>query len=195
MREADDRKMPTACHVHGLYGIRQCLRFGVGTLEHGSYMDEETVYEMSEMKKSAWVPTVCPGRLIRDLPESAIDRVEYRRSNLRLGIKLGMPILAGTDAGIVGVLNGCLPHELDEFMDAGMSSIEALAAATIHTARVMGIQSRKGAVEPGMDADLLVFNCAPDRMSFHDPVLVMKGGCIINGENYREGVFNGNWKV
>ena len=171
-----------ACHAHASAAVDQCLRFGVRSVEHGSYMlDEQLPRFISE--GAFWTPTICPGRLLDRLSEAARDRVTRRRNNIRLAIRLGVSIAAGTDAGIGGVPHGVLAHELDEFTDAGMTALQALRSATQQNAAMMGIDAFKGSLEEGKDADILVFDGDMESpgFSFHEPRVVIKAGTLVKG--------------
>ena len=182
VQEAQAAGFSVACHVHAAAAADQCLRFGVRSIEHGSYIKVEQLPEF--IKAGAyWVPTICPGRLVNGLSEAALDRVARRRSNLRHAINLGLNIAAGTDAGIGGVKHGCLAHELDEFMDGGMTPLQALRTATFQNAVMMGIEEKKGSLETGKDADILVFDgdISAPGFSFHNPELIIKAGALVKG--------------
>lgn len=177
-----------ACHAHAASAIDQCLQFGVRSIEHGSYMTEDQLPKFITAG-AYWVPTNCPGRMIKSLSEAAQDRVDRRRANLKKAIALGVPLAAGTDAGIGGVPHGSLAHELDEFIDAGMSPIQALRTASLQNAVMMGIESKKGSIDEGKDADLLVFDgdITNNKFSFHNPLMVIKAGSIVkNSLNGRQ---------
>jgi len=182
VHEARRAGFASACHAHAAAAVDQCLRFGVRSVEHGSYLHEEQLRQFIDTG-TYWVPTICPGRLVENLSEAAEDRVKRRRSNLRLAIKMGVAIGAGTDAGIGGVRHGTLAHELDEFTNAGMTALRALGAATLRNAFMMGVEARKGSIEAGKDADLLVFDgdIEAPRFSFHHPSIVIKAGTVVKG--------------
>jgi imidazolonepropionase-like amidohydrolase len=169
-----------ACHAHAAAAVDQCLRYGVRSVEHGSYLHPGQFPEFIRAGVF-WVPTICPGRLVSPLSEAAQDRVTRRRNNVRQAIGLGVAIAAGTDAGIGGVPHGTLAHELDEFIDAGMNVLQALHAATLQNALMMGLEAHKGSLDAGKDADLLVFDgdIADPAFSFHNPVIVIKGGAVV----------------
>lgn len=170
----------SACHAHSTKGIAQCITNKVRSIEHGSYI---TFAQVEELKNSGtyWVPTICPGRLLPELSEEAADRVKQRREKLKYAIAIGVFPIAGTDAGIGGAPHGCLAHELDEFMAGGMTTMEALQAATYNNAIMMGIERDKGALTTGTDADILIYerDLKEKGFSFHSPSVVIKGGIII----------------
>jgi imidazolonepropionase-like amidohydrolase len=178
--EARRAGLAVACHAHATAAVEQCLRFGVRSVEHGSYLLPDQLPHFISAG-AYWVPTICPGRLIDNLSEAALDRVTRRRSNVRLAIEMGVAVAAGTDAGIGGVAHGALAHELDELMDAGMTALQALRSACLLNAIMMGIETYKGSLEEGKDADLLVFDgdIEAPGFSFHNPSLVIKGGVVV----------------
>ena len=182
VEEARRAGFAVACHAHAAAAVDQCLRFGVRSVEHGSYLQPEQLPQFIHAG-AYWVPTICPGRLIDNLSEAALDRVARLRTNVRLAIRQGVAVAAGTDAGIGGVAHGALAHELDEFTDAGMTALQALRAATLLNASMMGIEARKGSLEEGKDADLLVFDGDIDVpfFSFHHPSVVIKAGAVVKG--------------
>lgn len=173
--------LTAACHTHAAAAVEQCMRFGVRSIEHGSYMERDQALRLASLPDCYWVPTVCPGRIISGLSEAALDRVARRRVNIRTVIQNGGNLVAGTDAGIGGLKHGCLPYELDEFMDAGMSAMEALRSATCLAAEMMNMEGKIGTVEAGADADLLIFRKGfeTEDFSFHEVSTVIKGGWIV----------------
>ena len=180
---AADAGFDVACHAHATEGIRQCLSYGVRSIEHGSYMSAEQVSALSQMENCYWVTTTCPGRLIKNLSEASTDRVLRRRANIKLSVKEGAKLIAGTDAGIGGVPHGVLAYEIDEFIDGGMSALKALRSATHLTAIMMRCEGKIGVIEDGADADILLLkgDIEEDGFAFHDPAAIIKGGRLIKG--------------
>jgi len=181
IKAAHSEGFDIACHAHATEGIEQCLNYGVRSIEHGSYMNSEQVQRLTQRGDCYWVPTVCPGRLISNLSEAAADRVKLRRENIRLAAKYNAKIVAGTDAGIGGVLHGSLPYELDEFMDAGMTPLKALKSATFLATELMRLERKTGVIEDEADADILLYSGDIEKpgFSFHNPAVVIKGGSIV----------------
>ena len=95
----------------------------------------------------------------------------------------GIPVLAGTDTGVTGVLLGISSQmELVLLVEAGLTTAEALAAATINPARAIGRGNEQGTVERGKLADLLVLDADPlaDIHNISKVHLVIKGGIASN---------------
>jgi imidazolonepropionase-like amidohydrolase len=91
---------------------------------------------------------------------SAVEQ-EARQLVRRFG-DLGVTLLAGTDLGVITLVPGFALHdELELLVEAGLTPREALAAATINPARVMGLSGTMGAIAPGQVADLLLLDANP----------------------------------
>ena len=107
------------------------------------------------------------------------DNLRYAKGNVRRALEAGIPVLAGTDTGVTGVLLGIASQmELVLLVDAGLTTAEALAAATINPARAIGRGNEQGTVERGKLADLLVLDADPlaDIHNIAKVHLVIKGG-------------------
>lgn len=107
------------------------------------------------------------------------DNLRHAKANVRRAVDAGIPVLAGTDTGMPGVLLGVSSQmELVLLVDAGLTTEEALAAATIHPARAIGRGNEQGTVERGKLADLLVLDADPlaDIHNIGKVHLVFKGG-------------------
>jgi len=84
------------------------------------------------------------------------------RANLRAVHDAGIPIVIGTDSPVPGVLPGITTLlEMQRHVEAGLTPIEAIRAATIDAQRVLGRDTRSGTIEPGKDADLILLYADP----------------------------------
>lgn len=134
-----------AAHAQGAGAIRAAVNAGVDSIEHGGLIDEDTARLMAS-KRVPLVPTLA--RLQNPkIREDTLARVRRAR-------ELGVPIVFGTDGGV-------LPHgenakEFASLLAIGMTPIEAIRAATIDAARLIGWEGRVGSIEPGFEADLVV---------------------------------------
>ncbi len=154
------RSQPVTAHAQSEQGIREAVRGGAASIEHGYGLTDELVDEMLE-RGTVLVPTLAvldrvpePGRASQE----AIDRkLRWRETGMRAvarAVEAGLPIGTGTDAGIV-------PHgrnlaELGLLVDVGMSPARAIHAGTLVSARTMGLGDHLGSVEPGKLADLVL---------------------------------------
>ncbi len=117
--------------------------------------------------------------------ESIRERYAAARANLLLMAQAGVKVVAGTDAGNSLVFHGAAVHrELELMVDAGLSPMEAIVAATRTAAEYLGQVDELGTIAPGKLADLLVVNGNPleDITSTKDIHLVVKNGVIVNRE-------------
>ncbi|KAF1986633.1 hypothetical protein K402DRAFT_332493 [Aulographum hederae CBS 113979] len=165
--EAARSDRAVTAHVHGAAGIRQALNAGVHCLEHGTYLDEELVDLMVEKDVMLVATRTIVLTIIKNLdilpPATRAKALETARHHLaayRLAIQRGVKIALGTDLG-VSVPNHPLSHgqagqELVHAVDAGMSPLEAIEAATANGPLTLGPRApRKGRIEEGWDADLI----------------------------------------
>jgi len=107
------------------------------------------------------------------------ENLRYAKDNVRRAFDAGIPVLAGTDTGVTGVLLGISSQmELVLLVDAGLTTAEALASATINPARAIGRGREQGTIERGKLADLLVLDASPlaDIRNVSKVHLVIKGG-------------------
>ncbi len=175
------------CHALGGPGLRTALEAGVDSIEHGCYLDEEPML-MAKMAAQGtfFVPTLTVYVYHR---ESASPHVRARAvalyphhvASVQRAIELGVPIAAGTDAGGHGHPKNAL--ELKSLVEAGLTPMQALRAATQWAAKCLGLERDLGTIEPGRLADLVVVNGSPltDVSLLLDPArieLVLKGGAV-----------------
>jgi imidazolonepropionase-like amidohydrolase len=188
---AKDYGYPVATHAHGADGMKRAIRAGVQTIEHGTYMDDEA---MALMKRNGtWlVPTISAGRFVADkAKEPGFFPEIVRPKALAIGPKIqdmfaraykgGVKIGFGTDTG-VGV-HGTNAREFEYMVEAGMPPLEAIRAATLSAATVMGWEDRLGALEAGKLADIVAVPGDPLR----DITTMMRVGFVMkDGVVYRK---------
>jgi imidazolonepropionase-like amidohydrolase len=178
-----------AIHSYGPTGVRDAVRAGADSVEHGADVDAETLQDMVK-RGTVWVPTVDHNRYYIDAsaeygfaPGSDVALKNYIERNqqsvvsaVRLGVKLGM----GSDA--VYSMFGQNTRELEWFVKAGMTPAQALAAATTTAAGLLGVSDRLGRVAPGYLADIVAVAGDPTadiRTLFTGVSWVMKDGRIV----------------
>jgi imidazolonepropionase-like amidohydrolase len=161
-------------HAQAAIGIKNAVRAGVRSIEHGIYIDDEALELMLE-HRTYLVPTlVAPLGVLRaadagvPIPEhvltKATDVVETHRDSIRRAAAAGVKIAMGTDAGVVP--HGTNLEELELMADLGMSPTDVLVATTKTAAELMGLDGELGTLEPGKRADLVVV--AGDALDFTD---------------------------
>src|SRR6185503_16688806 len=186
---AHGKNHPVAIHSYGPSGVKDAVRAGADSIEHGIDIDDETLSEMVE-RGTVWVPTIDHNRFYVDAkdefgfaPETIPPLLEYIQKNLEstrqafsAGVKIGM----GSDA--VYTMFGQNTRELGWFVKAGMTPLQALASATTIPAALLGHDRDLGAIEPGYFADIVAVEGDPvaDIGAVIDGVRwVMKGGVVV----------------
>jgi imidazolonepropionase-like amidohydrolase len=157
-----------AIHSYGASGVRDAVRAGADSVEHGADVDDETLAEMAK-RGTVWVPTVDHNRYYIDAKDeygfaegsdqalqNYIDRnFDAVRRAVKIGVKLGM----GSDA--VYSMFGQNTRELGWFVKAGLTPAQALATATTTAAALLGMDKEIGRVAPGFLADLVAVEGDP----------------------------------
>jgi imidazolonepropionase-like amidohydrolase len=157
-----------AIHSYGASGVRDAVRAGADSVEHGADVDDDTFKEMVA-RGTVWVPTVDHNRYYMDAkdefnfaPESQPllkDYIERNLESVRHAVKLGVKIAMGSDA--VYSMFGQNTHELEWLVKAGMTPVQALGAATTTAAALLGIDDHLGRVAPGYLADIVAIDGDP----------------------------------
>jgi imidazolonepropionase-like amidohydrolase len=153
-----------AVHAHGADGMNLALRLGADSIEHGTLMDAESI-RLFRANRSFYVPTLSTvnGYLerIRDNPNAyppevreKIDwRIRITGLSLRRAHEAGVRIAFGTDAGVSK--HGRNADEFALMVQHGMKPMEAIAAATVNAAELLGLADQVGSIEVGKSADLV----------------------------------------
>jgi imidazolonepropionase-like amidohydrolase len=175
------------CHALGGPGLRTALAAGVDSIEHGCYLDEDaTLLGQMAVQGTFFVPTLTVYVYHRESPaphvrERAVALHAHHVASVRRALELGVPIAAGTDAGGHGHPKNAL--ELKYLVEAGLTPMQALRAATQWAAACLGLEREVGTIEQGRLADLVLVEGDPldDVTLLLDPArveLVLKGGAI-----------------
>jgi len=159
---------PVAIHSYGASGVRDAVRAGADSVEHGADLDDATIQEMVT-RGTVWVPTIDHNRYYIDAkdefgfaPGSDVALKDYITRNLesaKKAVKAGVKIAMGSDA--VYTMFGQNTHELDWLVKAGMTPAQALASATTVPARLLKVDSELGRVATGYLADLVAVDGNP----------------------------------
>jgi imidazolonepropionase-like amidohydrolase len=162
--EAHKASRKVAAHAYSVEAIQNALDAGVDSIEHGSFVDEETAGRMRE-RGVYLVPTmsVYAAMSARGPELGAADYIQRKtaqvldasREAFRLALATDIPIAAGTDCGAPGHPHGTLPEELRLMVEAGGNPMQALRFATSAAAELLGIGDETGTLEPGRSADLV----------------------------------------
>jgi imidazolonepropionase-like amidohydrolase len=191
VRTAHTLGVKVAAHAHGTDGIDAALRAGVDSIDHGTFTRPSSV-ELFLEHDSWLVPTLLPGASVAQTMEGnpfftpAIrDKVREAsnasREGFALALEAGVNIAFGTDSGVT-------PHgrNADEFalmVEFGMTPAEALRAATVMTARLLGVDDELGTIEVGKLADLVVVDADPlaDIRALESVRAVVADGRVVKG--------------
>ena len=176
-----------ASHAIGGPGLRMSIEAGVDSIEHGSYLDEDPdLLKMMADKGIFFVPTLTVFIFHRKVgtPEAQIEARDFRQhhvQSIQKAMAVGVKVVAGTDAG--GWVHGNNAQELQCLVEAGMTPMEALVAATGWAAECCGLDKEIGTVQVGKIADLVVVDGDPlkDITVLQDKTrikLVMKEGKV-----------------
>jgi len=157
-----------AIHSYGPSGVRDAVRAGADSIEHGADVDDETLAEMAT-KGIVWVPTVDHNRYYIDAKDeygfaagsdvALKDYIERNLDSVRRAVKAGVKIGMGSDA--VFSMFGQNTRELEWFVKAGMTPTQALATATTTAAELLGMSDRLGRIAPGYLADIVAVEGDP----------------------------------
>jgi imidazolonepropionase-like amidohydrolase len=175
-----------AAHSIGSDGIAASLRAGVDSIEHGDgYTDE--LLEQTAKQGVYWCPTVMVGAYVA--PGRAgnwIKMVDLERKAFGQGVKKGVKIVLGTDAGGFPWTDPNLNEakEFHYYVDYGMTPMQAIRSATSLGAEMLGWSDRLGSVEPGKLADLVAVAGDPlaDIGELEHVRFVMKEGVVYKNE-------------
>jgi len=186
-----------AIHSYGPSGVKDAVRAGADSVEHGIDLDDETIAEMVK-RGTVWVPTIDHNRYYVDAkdefgfkPEAIAPLQDYIAKNLestRRAVKAGVKIGMGSDA--VYTMFGQNTRELEWMVKAGMTPAQALATATSTAAELLDQKDRLGRIAPGFAADLVAIEGRP-LDNINDVVngvrWVMKEGAVVVDRRPRPG--------
>jgi imidazolonepropionase-like amidohydrolase len=178
-----------AIHSYGASGVKDAVRAGADSIEHGIELDAETIGMMVK-QRTVWVPTIDHNRYYVDAkdefqfaPETIGPLKDYIQKNLdstRQAARAGVRLAMGSDA--VYSMFGQNTRELAWFVKAGLTPEQALQTATTISAEMLGQQDRLGRVAPGFLADLVAVEGNPlasiDAL-FTGVRWVMKDGAVV----------------
>ncbi|WKA51296.1 amidohydrolase family protein [Planococcus liqunii] len=190
----------TASHAQGTQGIQNAVRAGITTIEHGIFLDDETIELMIEYG-TVLVPTLAaPYYIVQNadsgaIPPHAVKKaifcLDAHQESFRKAVKAGVKIAAGTDAGTPFNLHGDFAKELELMHECGMPIRDIITSATYQAASALNVQDQTGSLEKGKVADFIVLSEDPeDNISaFRSVNAVYKGGNLVHGHPNEESVY------
>lgn len=156
-------------HAQAAPGIKNAVRAGIRSIDHGIYLDDEAIELMLE--RGTWlVPTLVAPRGVIDaadagasIPEASVTKarevVETHTASFAKAVAAGVKVAMGTDSGVTP--HGQNLRELGLMVDGGMTPMQAIVATTSSAAELMGLDDELGTIEPGKRADLVVVDGDP----------------------------------
>ena len=183
---AATRELRVAAHGHGTAGINLAARSGVASIEHGSYNDEES-HRIMRQNGTFLVPTIAVQDNIRKDIEDASGAMRDVMQNfldnhgpgMRAAHEAGVRIAAGSDAGVT--VHGNNARELELYVEFGLTPEDAIVAATVHGAELIGMEDELGTLEEGKLADIVAVTGNPleDISVLMNVAVVVKDGRVV----------------
>ncbi|MGE6256579.1 amidohydrolase family protein [Heyndrickxia sporothermodurans] len=186
------RGIKVMAHAQGAEGIKNAVRAGIHSIEHGIYLDDEAI-ELMLKHGTYLVPTLLApvsvleqGKNSNNMPEHAIQKslevIDIHHESIAKAYKAGVKIAMGTDAGVMP--HGTNLRELNLMCSIGMTPMEAIIATTKVASECMGWEDKLGTVEEGKLADLVIAKEDPiaNISSLEDQsniVTVLKDGKVV----------------
>jgi imidazolonepropionase-like amidohydrolase len=189
--EAHKLGRKVAAHAHGTQSIKDAIRAGIDSIEHSSLIDDEGIalakqhgtYLVFDVYNDDYI--LSEGAKVGMLPEfvekeKKIGRLQ--RENFRHAFQSGAKIAFGTDAGVYP--HGDNARQFSKMVEWGMKPIDAIQAATINAADLIGLPDKLGALETGHYADLIAVSGDPlsDVKVLESVKFVLKGGAVTRNE-------------
>lgn len=180
-----------AAHAHGTDGINAALRAGVDSIDHGTFLDADSV-RLFKRNGAYLVPTLLPGAKIPPQMEGNpffTDAIKAKANaaaaaslqNVKLAYDAGVNIAFGTDTGVTK--HGRNAEEFALMVQAGMSEMDAIRAATVATAELIGMTADLGTIEAGKIADIIAVDGNPleDITVLENVDAVIRDGKLVGG--------------
>ena len=185
--EAKKTDTRVTAHAHGALSIKQAIQSGVNSIEHASLIDDEGI-ELAKKYSVSLTMDVFNGDYINEMgekdgmPEEFLQKnretTDIQRENFEKAHKAGVKIVFGTDAGVYP--HGLNARQFSYMTKFGMTNIEAIQAATISAAEVLGMSQEIGRLDEGFFADIIAVSNNPlvDIRTLEDVQYVIKEGYL-----------------
>jgi imidazolonepropionase-like amidohydrolase len=161
--EARRRNATVLCHAYSAEGCRGAVRAGIASLEHGVFVDEDTL-DLMARRRTSFTPTMAAITGLLDssdpvLVERGREYVPVLQEALRTAHAKGVPIVAGTDT--FGTATQPVGKEVRLIAEAGIPALDALRGATTTAAALLGLADKVGRLAPGHYADVVAVDGNP----------------------------------
>lgn len=182
--EAAKRKIPVMVHAHGDEGARAAVLAGARSIEHGTYLQDETLKLMKE-KGTYFVPTYITMEELNE-EENYVLRlrgkfmVPHLEEVFKKAHAMGLKIATGADNDYTAGTINRISLEIEHFVRMGMTHFEAIQSATVISAELLGLEKETGRIEKGYEADMILIpgNPLKDIRAIQDVLLVMSNGQV-----------------
>jgi imidazolonepropionase-like amidohydrolase len=188
--EAHRLKRKTAAHAHGDLAARTAVKAGIDSIEHGSFLSEETL-QLMKAKGTYLVPTLLAGeytggkaaKFPPEIAAKAKAAFAARSDMFRRALKVGVKIAFGTDSAVSP--HGINAQEFGLMVGLGMSPAAALRTAGPAAADLLGLSKEIGTLEAGKEADIVAVpgNPLSDIHATEKVLFVMKGGKVFKNDS------------
>ncbi len=168
--EAKTNNLKVVAHCHSLKGIQNCIKAGVKSIEHGTFIDRKTAQSLAK-KRIYLTPTLVVHHTLikegfpvwdnfaRDKIRKLKEVVAIQKENISLAYEEGVNFLMGSDCGVID--HGRNLQELKYLVDIGLEPLEAIQAGTIRGARFFNQDDKLGSIEIGKVADMILVKGNP----------------------------------
>ena len=192
VEEANRKGLRVAAHAHSTQGIKDAIRAGVTSIEHGTYLDDEGIRMMKE--RGTWlVADIYDDECIKstdagnaaapaDFASKLPDGAEIQRRNFEKAVRVGVKIAFGTDASVCP--HGTNARQFAYQVRYGQTPMQAIQSATINAATLIGHPEEFGSIRVGKRADLIAVGGDPlhDVRLLEHVRFVMKDGVVYKDE-------------
>jgi len=200
VREAHKVGKKVAVHVYPAKGIEACLDAGIDSIEHGSFLTPELAKRMAS-QGAFLVPTLSVFQAMHShqndpttmefIRRKTAQVVEASQQAVKIAKANGVKIGAGTDSGGPWHPHGSVVKEIDALVRAGLTPAEALGAATLTNAEILGCEKQIGSLVSGKIADLIAVKGNPleDVGALNKIAIVVKNGVpVFSSSDYTEAI-------
>jgi imidazolonepropionase-like amidohydrolase len=176
-----------AAHAHGTQGIKNAIAAGIDSIEHASLVDDEGIRMAKEHGTYFVMDIYNDDYILNEAPKFGLTKEKYdkekalgqlQRDNFAKAFKAGVKMAFGTDAGVYP--HGDNAKQFFYMVKYGMTPAEAIQAATVNAATLIGRDKDVGAIEPGKFADIIAVAGDPLKnvTELEHVAFVMKGGTV-----------------
>ncbi len=187
VQEAQKFGLKVVAHAHSNKGIKDAVRAGVASIEHGTFLDDEAAqmmkergtYLVADIYNQVWLEQAAnEGTLPKDFAAKMAKLGTTQRDNFRRAAQAGVKLAFGTDAGVFP--HGLNAKQFDWMVKYSLSPMQAIQTATINAADLIGKSEEFGSITPGKYADIIaVSEDATENVTALEHVdFVMKNGVV-----------------